>query len=80
MNFVSFIMSLFFIISPPGIPLGEEELEGTMSYESALLIMNQGDLLEDDYQSEDDFFILEEPLCPIEEECEYVIDNQWFDW
>lgn len=77
--FIAFIMSLFFAISPPGTPVDEEELDGTMSYEHALLIMGEGAMTEDDYQPEDDFYILEEPLCHIEEECEYIVENFWLE-
>ena len=80
MDFIAFIMSLFFVISPPGTPVDEEELDGTMSYEHALLIMGEGAMTEDDYQPEDISYILEEPLCPIEEECEYIVDNLWLEW
>lgn len=79
MDFIAFIMSLFFVISPPGTPIEEEEYEGTMSYEHALLIMGEGNMTEDDYQPEDDSYILEEPLCPVEEKCEYIVDNLWLE-
>lgn len=64
-------MSLFFVISPPGTLVDEEELDGTMSYEHALLIMGEGDMTEDDYPTEDEIVLIEIPSCP------FITDEEW---
>lgn len=80
MDFIAFIMSLFFVISPPGTPIDEEEYGGTMSYENALMILSEVDVLEEDSSLPDvefEYFTSEEPSCLLDEECEYVVDNEW---
>ena len=74
-SFLAFIMSLFFGVSPPGTPVDEEAYEGSMSYESALMILENDEGF--DYYIDEDgekVFILEEPSC-LEDDCEYLVEN-----
>ena len=74
-SFLAFIMSLFFVVSPPGTPVDEEEYEGSMSYESALMILENDEGF-DYYIDEDgdEVFILEEPSC-LENDCDFLVEN-----